>query len=144
MKNLSCRFYINLGLFSILTVKGCSETVFLKSALTKSYTVCNFRNKVAMTIVLISKCLKFNVDSGYGTKEWIKVFGFKDNCIWIGTSKSHNREQDTCHWQSICYETPLRFTMSLKDIFCKSGSVRVMEKYYGSTLMQILYKFGTL
>ena len=32
-----------------------------------------------------------------------------------GTTNSHNLEQDTCHWQSICYKTPLRFTMSLKQ-----------------------------
>ena len=69
----------------------------------------------------------------------LKIIAFS----W-GTTNSHNLEQDTCHWQSICYETPLRFTMSLNEIFYKSHSLRVMKKYYGSALMKILYKFGTL
>ena len=36
----------------MLIVKGISETVFFKkSGLTESFTVSNFRNKVAMTII---------------------------------------------------------------------------------------------
>ena len=46
-----------------------------------------------------------------------------------GTRNSQNSEQDTCHWQSICYETPLRFKISLREIFSESGSLRVMRKY---------------
>ena len=45
-----------------------------------------------------------------------------------GTSKSHNPEQDTCHWQSVSYETPLRFKISLRKIFLESGSLGVMKK----------------
>ena len=45
------------------------------------------------------------------------------------TTNSHNPEEDTCHSQSMYYETPLRFKISLREIFSKSGSVRVMEKY---------------
>ena len=45
------------------------------------------------------------------------------------TTNSHNPEEDTCHWQSMYYETPLRFKISLREIFSKSGSVRVMKKY---------------
>ena len=60
------------------------------------------------------------------------------------TTNSHNPEQDTCHWQSMCYETSLRFNISLREIFFKSGSLRVMKKYDESALMQILQEFGTL
>ena len=60
------------------------------------------------------------------------------------TSKSHNPEQDTCHWQSMCFGTSLRFNMSLRETFSKSGSFRLMKKYYESALMKILQEFGTL
>ena len=61
-----------------------------------------------------------------------------------GKTNSHTPEQDKCHWQSICYERPLRFKISLREIFSKSGSARVMKKYDESALMQISQDFGTL
>ena len=61
-----------------------------------------------------------------------------------GTRNSHNLEQDICHWQSMCYEAPLRFNISLREIFSKSGSRRVMKKYDESALTEILHEFGTL
>ena len=57
---------------------------------------------------------------------------------------SQNPEQDNCHWQSICYERSLRFNISLREIFSKSGSPIVMKKYDESALMQISQDFGTL
>ena len=57
---------------------------------------------------------------------------------------SHNLEQDNYHWQSMCYETPLGFNRSLREIFFKSGSPIMMKKYDESALMQILQEFGTL
>ena len=69
----------------------------------------------------------------------LKIIAFKS-----GTTNSHNPEQDTCHWQSMCYETRLRFNISLREIFSKSGSPRVMKKYDESVLMQISQEFGTL
>ena len=69
----------------------------------------------------------------------LKIISFES-----GTTNSHNLKQDPCHWRSIYYETPLRFTMSFKEIFCKSGSVRVMKKHNESALMQILQDFGSL
>ena len=53
------------------------------------------------------------------------------------TRNSHNLEHYVCHWQSMCYETPPRFNISLREIFLKSGSPRVMEKYEESALMEI-------
>ena len=61
-----------------------------------------------------------------------------------GTTNSHTPEQDNCHWQSMCYETALRFNISLREIFSKPGSDRVMKKYDESALMLILKEFGTL
>ena len=61
-----------------------------------------------------------------------------------GTTNSHNIKQDICHWQSMCYETPLRFNISPKEIRSKSGSAIVNKKYDGSAFMQISQDFGTL
>ena len=55
----------------------------------------------------------------------------------LSTTNSHNPEQDNCHWQSMCYETTLRFNISLREIFCESGSHIVMKKYDESAFMQI-------
>ena len=69
----------------------------------------------------------------------LKIIAFES-----GKANSHNPEQDICHWQSMCYETPLRFNISLREIFFKSSSLRVMKKYDESALMLILQEFGTL
>ena len=61
-----------------------------------------------------------------------------------GTTHSHNLEQDICHWQSMCYETPLRFNISLREIYSKSGYPKVMKKYDESALMHLSQDFGTL
>ena len=68
----------------------------------------------------------------------LKILAFES-----GTRNSHNPEQDICHWQSMCSETPLRFNISLREIFLKSRSPRVMKKYDESALMEILQEFGT-
>ena len=73
-----------------------------------------------------------------------KVLLLKIIAFACGTKNFHNLEEDTCHWQSVCYETPLRFNMSLREIFPESGSLRVMKQYDESALMMILQKFGTL
>ena len=69
----------------------------------------------------------------------LKIIAFES-----GKANSHNPEQDICHWQSMCYETPLRFNILLREIFLKSVFLRVMIKYHESSLMQILQEFGTL
>ena len=68
----------------------------------------------------------------------LKILAFE-----LGKTNSHNPEEDTCHWQSMFYETPLRINISLREIFSKSGSLRLMEKYHQSALMTILQEFGT-
>ena len=61
-----------------------------------------------------------------------------------GTTNSHTPEQDNCHWQSMCYETPLRFNISLREIYSKSGYPIMMKKYDESALMHLSQDFGTL
>ena len=69
----------------------------------------------------------------------LKIIAFESE-----TANYHNAEQDTCHWQSMFYETPLRFKISLRETFSKWGSLRVMKKCDESVFMQILQEFGTL
>ena len=69
----------------------------------------------------------------------LKIIAFES-----GTRNSHNPEQDICHWQSMCYETHLRFNISLREIFSKSRSPRLMKKYDESALMPVLQEFGSL
>ena len=52
----------------------------------------------------------------------LKIIAFEP-----GSGNSCNPEQDTCHWQSICYQATLRSKMSLREIFSKIGSLRVMK-----------------
>ena len=68
----------------------------------------------------------------------LKIIAFESE-----TTNSHNPEKDTYHWQSVCYETPLRINISLREIFSKSSSLRVMKKIDESALMKILHEFGT-
>ena len=69
----------------------------------------------------------------------LKIIGFQ-----LGKANSHNPEQDICHWQSSCYETPLRFNILLREQFSRSRSPRVIKKYDESPLIQILQEFGTI
>ena len=73
-----------------------------------------------------------------------KYLVLKRSAFESGTRNSQNPEQENCHWQTMCYETPLGFNFSVREIFYKSGSPRVMKKYDESAVMQILQEFGTL
>ena len=41
---------------------------------------------------------------------------FKITAFEAGSRNSHILEQDTSHWQSICYQANLIFKMSLKEV----------------------------
>ena len=60
------------------------------------------------------------------------------------TRNSRNLEEDNYHWQSMCYETPLRFNRSLRQIFSRLGSPIMMKNSDKSALMQIPQEFGTV
>ena len=74
-------------------------------------------------------------------KNWLvlKIIAFES-----GTTNSYNLEQDICHWQSMCYETNLKFNISLREISTESGCPIVMKKYDEIALMPVLQEFGTL
>ena len=69
----------------------------------------------------------------------VKVIAFES-----GTNNCQNPEQDNCHWQSVCYETPLRFNISVREITSERGSLKVLKKSVKSALMLILLEFGIL
>ena len=117
MDSLSCWL-------SKVLLKRC----ILETGLTKSFTVCNFENKLTMTIIFISKCLKFNDGSRNWTKDLKNFFVFKIIAFESETAIYHSLEQDTCHWQSKSYETPLRFNILVREIFSKSGSLSMMKR----------------
>ena len=73
-----------------------------------------------------------------------KLLFLKKIPFQFGRANSENPEQDNCHWQTMCYETPLRFNISLREIFSKSGYRIVMKKYDETVLMQISQEFWTL
>ena len=70
---------------------------------------------------------------------FLKIIAFQSEMI-----NSHNPEQNTCQCQSMHCQTLLRFNISLREIFCKSASLRVIKKCDENALMQILQEFGTL
>ena len=125
--------------------KGVLKQCFLESNLTKFFTACKFRNKKAMTIIFFCKIFKiwcrFQKWNQKRTKSFLslKIIPFAS-----GTINSLNLEKDTCHWLAMFYETSLRFNISLREIFFKSGSLGVKRKYDESAPMQILQVFGTL
>ena len=57
---------------------------------------------------------------------------------------SHNPEEDTCHWQSVCYQATLGVNITLREIFSKSGFLRLMKKQDEITLNHVLEEFFTL
>ena len=73
-----------------------------------------------------------------------KVLVLKIIAFESGMANSDNLQQDNCLWQSMCYETAPRFNISLKEIFSKRGSPKVMKKYDESALMKISQDFRTL
>ena len=73
-----------------------------------------------------------------------KIMVLKIIAFELGTIKSHNPQLDICHWQSMCYVTPLRHNISVREIFSKSRAPIVMKKYDQSALMQISKEFETL
>ena len=80
----------------------------------------------------------------YEEKNQKKFLVLKIIAFEYETTNFHNSKDDTCHWQSMCYETPRGFNISLREIVSESGSLRVTKKYDESALTQILQEFRTL
>ena len=73
------------------------------------------------------KCAKVNVVSRNGTKNDKKILVCKIIALELGSTSSLILEQDTGHWQSICYQATLKFKISLSEVYSNAGSLRVMK-----------------
>ena len=56
-----------------------------------------------------------------------KFLVFKIIAFEPGSKNSHIPEQDTCHWESICYQGTITFNVSLGDAYSKAGSLTLMK-----------------
>ena len=56
-----------------------------------------------------------------------KILVFKITAFEPDSRNSSILEGDTSHWQSICYQPILRFKISLREVYSKSSSLRVMK-----------------
>ena len=63
-----------------------------------------------------------------------KFLVFKIMVFEPGSPKSPIVEQDTTRWQSICYQATRIFKISLREVYSKPGSLRVM-KYITKVLL---------
>ena len=73
-----------------------------------------------------------------------KFFVFQIISFEATAANSHNVQQDTCHWQSMCKQTSLGFHISIRVIFSKLFPLKVTEKIDKSAFIQISQVFGTL
>ena len=128
-----------------LLSKGVLERCFLESGPTKFFTFCNFRNKVGLAIIFFFKMFKIWYRfQKWIKKKWEKIVGFKDNYISIGEKKFTQSRTGYLSLAVNVLRNTLRFHISLREIFSKSRSPRVMKKYDESALMKILRVSGTL
>ena len=72
-----------------------------------------------------------------------KLFLFKIIVFEQGSTNSYILEQDTCHWQSICYQATQRFNMSLRIVYSKPGSLRVIKNIMKVLSCRIYKSLGT-
>ena len=143
-KALWWRFGKYLDAFICWLSKRFLKQRFLESGLTKIFTVSSFLNTLAMTIILFSECVKFDVDSRNGTKSWEKAFGFSDNCILIGSCKfSQSWTGYLPSAVNVLTNNPKISLNTRRDTF-EINFPNNNEKHYESALMEILQVFGTL
>ena len=103
---------------------------FLESGLSKSLTVCNFGNILAMTIFFFWKSFKFDVDSIKRTKIWGKKFRVEDNIIWIRNCKfSHSGTAHLSSAVNVSTNTP-RISNSNKRVIFQMISPKSDEKIW--------------
>ena len=56
-----------------------------------------------------------------------KILVCKIIALELGSTSSLILEQDTGHWQSICYQATLKFKISLSEVYSNAGSLRVLK-----------------
>ena len=84
IKVLWLRFQKWLESFTMLLVIGSSETGLLTDLSNHVFGVRNYGNTKALRDIFFFKCLKSNLHFKNAAKNWVQVFCFSDNFIWIG------------------------------------------------------------
>ena len=78
-------------------------------------------------------------------RNWENDLCFGENCIWIGCGKySLLPGKNTCHRESISYQTVSRFQILLGKIFWNWSFFRLIKRYDKSTAVNIWAVFPTL
>ena len=117
---------------------GVLKLCFLESGLTKSLTVSNFRNKVGMTIFFFQNLPNLMFFFPEMQQENPKKFLiFEIIAFDSGSINSWILEEDSSHWQSICYQAIIIFNVSLGELYSKPGFLRVMK----NTIKVLSWKF---
>ena len=114
---------------------------YLQSGLLKFFTVCNFGNILAMTIIFL-----FQIDVAFRnwTKIWDNIFRFSGNCIWIGSCKFlQSWTGYSASAVNVLTNTPKISPKTTGDIF-QINFPENDEKHDKSALTEISQVFGTL
>ena len=114
------------------------------NVLTKIFTVCNFGNTSAMTIIFCLKMFKISCRIKKWNKKLRKSFGLEIIAFEFGVGNFHNLEQDTRIRKSVCKQIPLRFHLTLGETFSKSTSLKMIRKLHKSSVLEISQAVGTL
>ena len=87
IKVLWCRFQKCFAMFTMLLVKGFSQTGLFRHLFDYVFIVRNFKITKSARASFLSKCSKFPLDFKNASENTEKVFSFGDKCIWIGIVK---------------------------------------------------------
>ena len=129
--------------FTCRLLKRILKRLFLESGLSRIFTVSNFRNTLAVTMILFSKSLEFVVDSRNGTKNSENVFHFSYNCIWSGSCNFSQSSRGYLRSAvNLLTNTPKTSPKTRENIF-GINFPRNYEKHDKSALMEISQVFGT-
>ena len=108
----------------------------------------NSGNTSAMRPILCSKCFKFNIDFKNAKKKIKKIekkfFVFEIISSELLTLNILYEGENACHQQSMCQQTILGFSISLKET-CSNVIISIMINKYGKgDVVQIATVFRTI
>ena len=126
-----------MGTFTMLLVKGSSETELFMHLSNHVFGVLNFGNTKAMRVIFCFKTFKVSARLQKSSKKFRKTFCFWDNCIWIGIAKLSLLRKNTFDPYPMCYQAVPRFFMSIRGTFSDSMDLAVMNEYNKRDVMQI-------
>ena len=111
---------------------------FLESVLIKIFTIFNFGNTLAMSIMFYFKMFKLSCRFQKWNKKLRKIFFFADNCICIGRCKFPQHSTGCLPSAVNVFTSIPRFHLTLGETYSKSTCLRMIKEHDKSTLMEIL------